>query len=120
MLKTRYRERRLLEVCLETGQRMVVDNTHARRVDRADAIRMARGAKFRVIGYYFKTTVAAAMARNEQRTGTAKIPNVGLFTTYKRLEPPAMEEGFDELYCVALTEDHRFTVEAADGQNMVK
>jgi predicted kinase len=120
LLKTRHRERRLLEVCLETGQRVVVDNTHPRRVDRADCIRMARGANFRVMGYYFKTTVAAAMARNEQRIGPAKIPKVGLFTTYKRLEPPAMDEGFDELYCVVLTEDHRFVVEAASAENMVK
>jgi predicted kinase len=120
MLKTRHRERRLLEVCLDTGQRVVVDNTHPRRADRADYIQMAKAAKFRVIGYYFRTTVAAALARNEQRSGAAKIPKVGLFTTYKRLEVPTLEEGFDELYCAMLNEENHFTVEAASAGNMVK
>jgi predicted kinase len=120
MLKTRHRERRLLGVCLETQQRVVVDNTNPRRADRADYIRMAKAANFRVIGYYFKTTVQAALARNEQRSGLAKIPRVGLFTTYKRLEPPAVEEGFDELYCVILTGENGFAVEVATAENMVK
>src|SRR5687767_5040012 len=120
MLKSRYRERALLEVCLETGQRVVVDNTHPRAADRADYIRMAKVAKFRVIGYYFKTTAAAALARNEQRIGSARIPKVGLFTTYKRLEPPTLDEGFDELYCVVLNEENVFTVARASAENMVK
>jgi len=120
MLKTRHRERRLLEVCLQTGQRVVVDNTNPRPVDRADYIQRAKAAKFRVIGYYFKTTVAAALARNEQRIGAAKIPKVGLFTTYKRLDPPKLEEGFDELYCVVLTAENQFTVAPAGAENMVK
>jgi predicted kinase len=120
MLKTPARERKLLEVCLATGQRAVLDNTHPRRVDRADCIHMAKAANFRVIGYYFKTTLATALARNEQRTGAAKIPKVGLFTTYKRLEPPTPDEGFDELYCVILDDENHFSVEAASAARMVK
>jgi predicted kinase len=120
MLKTRHRERRLLEVCLEIGQPIVVDNTNPRPIDRADYMQLAKAAKFRVIGYYFRTTIATALARNEQRTGTAKIPKVGLFTTYKRLEPPKMDEGFDELYCVVLNEESQFTVAPAGAENMVK
>ena len=120
LLKTRQRERKLLEVCLEMGQRLVIDNTNPRRAYRADYIQMAKAAGFRVIGYYFRTTVAAALARNEQRIGAAKIPKVGLFTTYKRLEPPEVAEGFDELYCVMLNEENQFTVAAARAENMVK
>lgn len=120
MLKTRHRERRLLEVCFETQQRVVIDNTNPRKVDRAEYIHMAKAAEFRVIGYYFKTSIAAAIARNEQRTGLAKIPKVGLFTTYKRLEPPTFDEGFDELYCVTLAEDNQFNVQPANAENMTK
>src|SRR5688572_17883301 len=120
MLKTGHRERRLVEVCLEIQQRVVIDNTNPRRADRAEYIAMARAAKFRVIGYYFKTSIGAAIMRNEQRTGAAKIPKVGLFTTYKRLEVPTMDEGFDELYCVTLAEENRFNVEPASAENMVK
>ena len=35
LLKTRHRERRLLQACVETGQRFVVDNTNPTRAERA-------------------------------------------------------------------------------------
>lgn len=120
MLKTRHRERRLFEICLETQQRVVIDNTNPRRADRAEYIALAKAANFKVVGYYFKTTVAAAIARNEQRTGAAKIPKVGLFTTQKRLEVPAFDEGFDELYCVLLDEHNRPRVEPGTAENLTK
>ena len=44
-----------------------------------------------------------AVARNERRDGKARVPKVAIFTAAKRLAPPQMEEGFDEL--------HRFRVE---------
>src|SRR5918998_4700902 len=55
MLKTRHRERRLLQLCVETGLRFVVDNTNPTRVERQVYIRAARGAGFRVVGYYFRS-----------------------------------------------------------------
>jgi predicted kinase len=41
-LRTRHRERRLLQVCVETGLRFVVDNTNPTRVERQVYIRAAR------------------------------------------------------------------------------
>ena len=101
MLKTRHRERRLIETCLETGQRFVIDNTNLTRAARAEYIQLVKLSKFRVAGYYFRTAVAVAIARNEQRQ-QGKIPKVGVFAAQKRLEVPSVEEGFDELYCVTL------------------
>lgn len=97
MLKTPHRERRLIETCLEIGQRFVIDNTNVTRASRLDYVQLAKAASFRVIGYYFHTSIATAVARNDERQGAAKIPKVGIFTAYKRLEPPSIEEGFDEL-----------------------
>jgi hypothetical protein len=53
--------------------------------------------------------VAVALARNNQRTGKEKIPEIGIKGTYKRLNLPQMDEGFDELYYVT-AENNMFTV----------
>ena len=119
MLKTSHRERRLIETCLETGQRFVIDNTSLTEAARAEYIRPAREAKFRVVGYYFRTAVAAAIARNEQRQ-QGKIPKVGIFAAQKRLEVPSVEEGFDEVYCVMLDREKGFSVEPGTAENLVK
>ena len=119
MLKAPHRERRLIETCLETGQRFVIDNTNLTRAARADYIRLAKEAKFRLVGYYFRTAVAAAIARNEERQD-GKIPKVGIFAAQKRLEVPAGEEGFDELYCVMLDREKGFSVEPGTAENLVK
>lgn len=120
MLKTPHRERRLIETCLEVGQRFVIDNTNVTRASRAEYIQLAKAAGFRVIGYYFRTSTAAAVARNEEREGAAKIPKVGIFTAYKRLEPPSIDEGFDELYCVTLDREKGFAMEAGTPENLIK
>ena len=44
MLKTRHRERRMLQTCIETGQRFVVDNTNATRTERHVYLESAKQA----------------------------------------------------------------------------
>ncbi|HEY1113719.1 MAG TPA: hypothetical protein VGE66_09160 [Chitinophagaceae bacterium] len=67
-------------------------------------IEAARLHKFRVIGYYFHTDVASAIARNPTRSGKDLVLAPGISGTYKKLDPPDYEEGFDILYRVELTE----------------
>jgi predicted kinase len=120
MLKTAHREREFIETCLRTQQPFVIDKVNARREPRAEYIRAAKSAKFRVIGYYFKCSTREAIARNQRRAGKAKVPVAGIFGTYKQLEVPTLGEGFDELSCVTLDEENRFTVEQASETNMTK
>lgn len=103
MLHTRNKERQLVQLCLFMQQRFVVDNTNATQKERSKYIEAARCHKFRIIGYYFHTHVAAALARNATRTGKEHIPIPGIRGTYKKLEPPRYEEGFDILYRVEIT-----------------
>jgi hypothetical protein len=56
MLRTRHRERRLFQTCLEIGQPVVVDNTNAAVADRKPYIALARTHDFRVVGYYFRSS----------------------------------------------------------------
>jgi hypothetical protein len=71
-------------------------------------IAIARELGARVIGYYVEASTREAVARNEQRTGRAKVPKVAIFTCAKRLVPPAPEEGFDEIHTVRVLENGRF------------
>ena len=41
---------------------------------------------------------AEALARNVERTGTARVPVSGVVGTARRFVRPAPEEGFDELW----------------------
>jgi len=113
MLKTRQRERALIEMRLKIKQRFVLDNVNATRGDRNEVIAAAHVARFRVIGYLFQVSTRVAVARNRERSGKAQIPLVGIFGAYKRLEPPSHAEGFDELFVVTIGPDRNFVINSA-------
>ena len=110
MLKTPRREGILLEACVSAGQKFVADNTNATTKDRAKYISLAKPAGFRIIGYYFSVDLKEALKRNLQRTGRAMIPAPGVVATFKRMQAPAMSEGFDQLYSVTINERNEFVV----------
>ena len=103
-LNTRNKEAEFIKTCLKLQQRFVVDNTNPTRAERAGYIQKARAKKFRVIGYYFRSTPDEALSRNSKRSGKENIPIAGLLGTYKKLEKPTLDEGFDELYEVVIKE----------------
>jgi predicted kinase len=98
LLRTRAREAELLEWCLRTRTRFVVDNTNPTAADRARYVGPAREAGFRVIGYLVDAGTEEALARNAGRAGRARIPERGVAGTARRLLRPTPEEGFDELW----------------------
>lgn len=110
MLKTRNRERVLLAACLEAKQPFVIDNTNLTREARANYIKQAKAAGFRVTGYYFKSALQDALERNRQRSGKALIPEKGIIGAHRKLEPPSLGEGFDRLFCVEIAENGQFIV----------
>ena len=100
-----------MQTCIETGLRFVVDNTNPTRAERAVYIRSAKGAGFRVVGYYFRSHVGDCMRRNEGRPEAQRVPYKGLLGTAGRMELPMYEEGFDELHYVRIDEGGGFVVE---------
>jgi predicted kinase len=111
MLKTRHRERRFLQACIETRQPFVVDNTNPTRAERLVYIEAAKQAGFRVIGYYFQSKVEDCQRRNEQRPAEQQVPLLGMLGTAGRIELPKTDDGCDELYYVRIDEANRFVVE---------
>ncbi len=104
------RQQKLIDELLAGGRSIVVDNTNPTAAERARIISAAKTRGARIIGYFFDISTRAAVARNANRTGRSKVPNVAIFTTAKRLQPPKLTEGFDEVYRIELTEDRKFRV----------
>ena len=111
LLRTRHREERLLATWLAVKQRVVIDNTNVRAAERARYIAPARAAGFRIVAYVFVPDVRAALGRNAARAGRAHVPPAGLVGTYKRLEPPGWDEGFDAISAVWVDADGGFREE---------
>jgi len=111
MLKTQNRLRVLLNACLDARQSFVLDNTNVTREVRAPFIAQSRAAGFRVVGYYFRSDITSALARNSERVNAARIPDRGVLGTYKKLEIPQRSEGFDALYYVQIDPTGEFQVE---------
>ena len=109
MLRTRHREKVFISVCLESGQRFVVDNTNTTRAERAVYIQAAKNRHFSVVGYYFSSCIEDAITRNSLRTGKARVPDIAIKSMLSKLERPSLSEGFDALYYVAIT-DGKFSV----------
>jgi predicted kinase len=101
-LKTRNREQKFLNVCIETQLPFVVDNTNPSKLDRQKYITIAKKSQFKVIGYYFQSKISEALERNSQRQGKERIPDVGIKGTFSKLQIPTFDEGFDELYYVEI------------------
>lgn len=104
------RQQEAIDETLGSGRSVVIDNTNPTVAERARIITAARKHGARVIGYFFDVSTRAAVARNANRTGRNKVPNVAIFTTAKRLQRPGRREGFDELYRVEIAEDRSLRV----------
>jgi predicted kinase len=98
LLRTRGREEAFVRLCLERGQRFVVDNTNPTPTDRRRYVEPAGAAGFRVIGYLVEVDRSLALGRNAGRTGRARVAVSGVLGTERRLLRPTLEEGFDELW----------------------
>jgi predicted kinase len=107
------RQAQLIRSALRAGAPVVVDNTNPALADRAAIVAIAREFNARIVGYYFTATTREAVGRNRGREGKQRVPDVAIFTKAKRMVVPTREEGFDELYDVAIGADGRFEVTPA-------
>jgi predicted kinase len=111
LLRTRRREAAFLQLCLDTRQPFVVDNTNPTPAERRRYVEPARAAGFRVVGYLVEVDEVQALARNRERQGARRVPAAGLVGTGRRLVRPAPEEGFDELWHATAAPDGGWRVE---------
>ncbi len=117
MLRTRHREQLLLAACLTGKQSFVIDNTNPLPGDRARYIGPARQAGFRVVAYFFETALRDAVRRNNERPGKQRVPVPAIAGTFRKLQAPTMEEGFDAIYKVTISPEGAFIVSEAPGSS---
>lgn len=96
------RQEQLIRTALAAGRSVVVDNTNPTPEDRRPLVELGREHGAKVAGYFFDASVRECLRRNAGREGKARVPDVAIYATAKRLVPPASDEGFDELYRVHL------------------
>lgn len=116
MLRTRHREQLLLAACLAGKQPFVIDNTNPLPTDRARYIGPAREAGFRVVAYFFETSLADAIRRNKERTGKQRIPIPAIAGTLRKLQPPTAEEGFEAVYKVTISSEGAVVLSEMSGE----
>jgi predicted kinase len=110
------RQAQLIEAALQEGKSVVVDNTNPTAEKRRPLIELGRRYGAKIVGYYFESEVRRCLERNRQRTGKARVPDVALYATAKKLVRPSYLEGFDELFYVRITGDSTFDVLAHAGE----
>jgi|SRR4051812_6484224 predicted kinase len=94
------RQRRLVAELLAAGASVVVDNTSPSPADRACLIELAAAAGVPCRAVFVDTPLEVCLARNEARSGRARVPLVGLYSVAARLLPPSVAEGFAEVLVV--------------------
>ena len=104
LLKTRQREDILLFACFAAQQPVVVDNTNPLAEQRTRYVQLAKAAGFRAVLYFFDVSTRTAVGRNSGREGKAKVANVAIFGSQKKLQRPTADEGFDEMLRVTTGE----------------
>ena len=91
------RQQQMIEEAFRAGKSVAVDNTNPLPAVRAPLIALARRYGARVVAYFFENAVKDAVARNRLREGKARVPDVAIFVAAKKLVPPVIGEGFDEV-----------------------
>ena len=109
ILKTRFREDKILLEAVDSGKSCVIDNTNVSIAERKKYIDIAKEHGYKIIGYYFRSAIDECRIRNDQRQGEKKVPEIALRNKIAHLERPSNQEGFDELFYVKI-EDNNFVI----------
>ena len=105
ILHTRNREANMLKDTLISAKSCVIDNTNVSVAERAKYIETGKRYGYKVIGYYFRSSIDECRIRNDRRQGRKQVPEVALRNKAAHLEHLSMQEGFDELYYVKIVDD---------------
>ena len=105
------RQVQLIEEALKKGHAVVIDNTNPTVEDREPLIHLGRMYDAEINGYYFESQVRQCLERNRLREGKARVPDVAIYVTAKKLVRPSYVEGFDKLFYVRIIGDSTFEIQ---------
>lgn len=104
------RQAQLIEAALRAGRSVVVDNTNPTIEERESLIQIGSTYGAEIIGYYFTSQVQQCLERNRQRQGKARVPDIAIYATIKKLVRPTFAEGFHKLFYVEMVDSLAFKV----------
>ena len=87
------RQQRVVAELLAEGHSVVVDNTSPSVAERAPLVALAAAIGVPVRAVFLDVPVRTCRERNDARTGTARVPLVGLHSAAGRLVAPTTGEG---------------------------
>jgi predicted kinase len=113
------RQTQLVEAALQAGRSIVVDNTNPTIEERAPLIELGKLYDAQILGYYFQSKVKDCLEHNQQRSGKARVPDVAIYATIKKLVRPTYAEGFHQLFYVQMVGEFDFQVRPwTEGQTL--
>ncbi|MFI0087922.1 AAA family ATPase [Streptomyces bobili] len=89
------RQMSLVEDHLTAGRSVAVDNTNPSPQEWGPLVEAAHARGATVTAYWFPPDVAGSLRRNAAREGRARVPDIGVLATLKRLREPSPADGFD-------------------------
>ncbi len=104
------KQRQLIEAALQQGLSVVVDNTNPTIEERKELIELGRLYAAEITGCFFEVQLKQCLERNRAREGKARVPDVAIFATLKKLARPSYTEGFTKLFSVYNRGDQHFEV----------
>lgn len=105
------RQAQLVEASLQAGRSIAVDNTNPTIEERASLIELGKRYDAHILGYYFQSKVKDCLERNQQRSGKARVPDIAIYATIKKLVRPTYAEGFHQLFYVRMVGYSAFQVQ---------
>ncbi|OBJ53112.1 ATP-binding protein [Mycobacterium sp. 1423905.2] len=91
------RQMQLITDALAAGRDVAVDNTNPSSLEWEPIVDLAHACGAPVVAYWFPPDVTASLRRNVNRSGHARVSEIAILSTVKRLRPPRPEDGFDRL-----------------------
>ena len=80
---------------LKEGKDVTYDATNVNRKSRKQIFKDYKGVADKIVAYYFDIPVEEAIKRNNARQRV--VPEEAIMRMYGNLNPPTLEEGFDEI-----------------------
>lgn len=109
------RQDELIKAALDARKSVVVDNTNPTPFERTPLIELGNSYDCEIIGYYFGSQLSCCLERNSARIGKARVPDVALYATAKKLIVPSYSEGFHRLFCVQFGDNSQQVEEVERG-----
>lgn len=105
IVRTRKCEDKLLNKLFQRRAKIVIDNTNPSVLIRRKYIELAKRNRYKIYGYQFESKPDDCKLRNSRRNGRKRVPDVAIDVIHSNLQDPTIDEGFDNIYFVRISNE---------------